>query len=510
VSAPQPQQPALDYRVDPCAFCDEFLRLNEQGRPWRLSAYQRRALTLALTFDESGLLTTRLLVWGEMKKSGKTMLAACLATWWAMTRGPCEVVCLANDLEQSQGRVFATVLQLMKHNGFDRANIAKLLTSEIRCKNGSVIKAVASDYRGEAGGRQTLSVFDEIWAFDSERATRLWEEHQPIPTVAEGWVLVVTTAGFTGESKVLENLCARGLAGERIDPDLELYRTGAAVTFWSRTRRQPWQIGEAGALYYAEQRTVLRPATFQRLHENTWVSSESAFITGELWDGCVESGLRPLHTSDEPVWVGLDIALKHDGTGCVGVQWQGDGRLRLVFHRIWPAPVDLAAVERFLLSLHERFPIHVVTDPFQALRTIAILRDEGLDITEMPQTMSATTAMGEVLFELLTHRQLRLYPASDLRTQALATTAVEHARGMRIGKTVGSKKIDAISALAMACVGAVRAGVGGAAPLRLLFTGAPETLPDEDVLPVAARQVLWTLLEPMLEALTEGTKNALT
>jgi hypothetical protein len=208
--------------------------------------------------------------------------------------------------------------------------------------------------------------------------------------------------------------------------------------------------------------------------------------------------------------VGLDIALKHDGTGCVGVQWQGDGRLRLVFHRIWPAPVDLAAVERFLLSLHERFPIHVVTDPFQALRTIAILRDEGLDITEMPQTMSATTAMGEVLFELLTHRQLRLYPASDLRTQALATTAVEHARGMRIGKTVGSKKIDAISALAMACVGAVRAGVGGAAPLRLLFTGAPETLPDEDVLPVAARQVLWTLLEPMLEALTEGTKNALT
>jgi predicted membrane-bound mannosyltransferase len=58
VSAPQPQQPALDYRVDPCAFCDEFLRLNEQGRPWRLSAYQRRALTLALTFDESGLLTT--------------------------------------------------------------------------------------------------------------------------------------------------------------------------------------------------------------------------------------------------------------------------------------------------------------------------------------------------------------------------------------------------------------------------------------------------------------------
>jgi hypothetical protein len=163
-------------------------------------------------------------------------------------------------------------------------------------------------------------------------------------------------------------------------------------------------------------------------------------------------------------------------------------------------------VERYLLSVHERFPIHVVVDPFQALRTVAILRGEGLQIEEMPQTMSATTAMGEVLFELLTHKQLRLYPASDLRTQALATTAIEHARGMRIAKIVGSKKIDAISALAMACVAAVKAGVGGAAPLRLLFSGTPE-LPDDDVLPVAARHTLWALLEPMLEGLTDGDES---
>ena len=196
--------------------------------------------------------------------------------------------------------------------------------------------------------------------------------------------------------------------------------------------------------------------------------------------------------------------MKNDGTGCVGVQWQDDGRLRLLFHRMWPAPVDLAAVERYLLSVHERFQVHVVVDPFQALRTVAILRDAGLQIDEMPQTVSATTAMGEVLFELLTHRQLRLYPASDLRAQALSTTAIEHARGMRIAKVVGSKKIDAISALAMACVAAVKAGVGGAAPLRLLFTGTPEAAPEDDVLPVAARHVLWTLLEPMLEALTDG------
>jgi hypothetical protein len=229
---PQPVPP-VDYRIDPAAFIDTFLPLNEQGRPWKLSPYQRRVLKLALTYD-SGLLLTRLLLWGERKKSGKTMIAACVATWWAMTRGPCEVVCLANDLEQSQGRVFSTVVALLRANGFEKAGLAKLLSTSITCKNGSVIKAVASDYRGESGGRQTLSVFDELWGYSSERAVRLWEESMPIPTTPEGWVLVVTTAGFTGESTLLEGLYQRGIAGERLDPDLELYRTAASVTFWSQ------------------------------------------------------------------------------------------------------------------------------------------------------------------------------------------------------------------------------------------------------------------------------------
>jgi phage terminase large subunit-like protein len=400
---------------------------------------------------------------------------------------------------------------MLKVNGFEKTGLVKLLATEIRCKNGSIIKAVASDYRGEAGGRQTFSVFDEIWAYDSERATRLWEEHQPIPTVPEGWVLVVTTAGFTNELTLLETLYQRGLAGERIDPEPELYRTGSSVMFWSHTPRQPWQLGEEGARYYNEQAQVLRPSAFARLHRNEWVSAESAFITDAMWDGCTEATLIPLLASDgRPLWIGLDIATKNDGTGLVGVTWDDDGRLRLACHRIWAAPVDLAAVERYLLSLHDRFTVRVVVDPFQALRTVAILRDAGVDIQEMPQTVATTTAMGEVLFDLLTHRQLRIYPAADLRAQALATTAIEHAQGMRIAKTVGSKKIDAISALAMACVSAVRSGPGGAAPLRLLFAGATEVRPIPA--PVEGergeREALWTVVAPVIAAIEQGDEAA--
>jgi phage terminase large subunit-like protein len=69
-----------------------------------------------------------------------------------------------------------------------------------------------------------------------------------------------------------------------------------------------------------------------------------------------------------------------------------------------------------------------------------------------------------VLFDLLKGRNLRLYCSQELRAQALATVAVESARGFRIAKEKSAKKIDAIVALAMACVAAIEHG-----PQRLMI-----------------------------------------
>jgi phage terminase large subunit-like protein len=51
-----------------------------------------------------------------------------------------------------------------------------------------------------------------------------------------------------------------------------------------------------------------------------------------------------------------------------------------------------------------------------------------------------------------------MYPALDLREQALNAVAVESSRGWRLAKEKSSKKIDAIVALAMACHEAITAG----------------------------------------------------
>jgi hypothetical protein len=452
------------YAHDPAAFVDEFVRKNEKGLPWRLTASQRRVLALAFRWQGRGRtremrLCLRLLVWSEPKKSGKTFLAACLGLWWAFTRASTEVICCANDLEQATSRVFATMAALCKHNPALGESV-RVYSTEIVVENDTVIRAIASDYRGAAGSRHSLVIFDELWAFDSERARRLFEEMTPPPTEPDAWVLIVTCAGLLGESELLESLYRRGLEGKRLDNDLEVYDAGEMTMFWSHTPRQSWQTAE----YYAEQQRHLRPNTYLRLHENRFVSAEGSFITADLWDLNVDQRLAPvLADRSMRLIVGGDAGLKDDCGALVGVTWEDD-KLRLVLHKIWKPtpgqPLDLeSTIEAELRSWHTRFAIQrVVVDPWQMARSVATLKAAGLPIEELPQTLPTLTAMGSALYEALRGRNLRLYPDAELRQQALNTVAVDSVRGWKISKDKASRKIDGIIALAMACYAAIRQG----------------------------------------------------
>lgn len=90
---------------------------------------------------------------------------------------------------------------------------------------------------------------------------------------------------------------------------------------------------------------------------------------------------------------------------------------------------------------------------------------QGLAIREFPQTVPYTTAMGQALFDLLTGKNLLLYPSGDIRAQALNTITIETPRGWRIAKEKTTKKIDVIVALAMACVSTMT--IGKREPVRV-------------------------------------------
>ena len=129
-----------------------------------------------------------------------------------------EAICAANAFEQSVSRVFQQIRRIIEASPLLRAN-AKVLQDKITVA-GAVITAIPSDYASAAGANPVISVFDELWAFDSERSRRLFDELIPPPTRKIACRLTVTYAGFSGESVLLEELYKRGMAQPEVGPSL--------------------------------------------------------------------------------------------------------------------------------------------------------------------------------------------------------------------------------------------------------------------------------------------------
>ena len=437
-------------------FIDANIKLNEKGKPWRLSEYQRTVLALMFARHYS------IRLWSEIKKSGKTFLAACIALWEAIANPDSEVICCANDEEQAVSRVFQTVCQLIKYNA-ELTRSATVQASLIKFTNGSVIRAVSSDYKGQAGGRQRLTIFDELWAFELERMTRLFEEMTPPATESGAYILIVSYAGFVGEGDLLEKLYQRGLNGRRIHKSLEVYRAEGLCMFWSHRRRQPWQIGPEGRAYYAEQRRILRPNTFLRLHGNEWVSAESQFISAEQWDACVDPNHSPILNGGS-VHLGVDLGVKSDSSAVVAVGCRGT-KIMTAFHKIWRPvkgkPVSLDDVKEYIKETTKRHAVQsILADPSQAYLLIQQLAQAGITVTEFTQTQANGVKMGETLFSLVKDGNLIAYKSAELREHVLNAVGVETPGGVRMVKGKATKKIDASIALAMACVAAIQKGLG--------------------------------------------------
>ena len=394
---------------------------------------------------------------------------ALVTLWWAFTQDPPnELYIVANDFEQAQARVFRTIAGLIAHNPALTPS-ATVNNRQITLSNGTVIRAIASEYAGAAGSNHGCTSWDELWGYTTEPLRRLWEELTPVPTRPNSIRIITSYAGYEGESDLLWSLYRQGVdiaehpdgRGHRLHPDLPLYTNPDARLFvyWDHEPRLPWQT----PAYYATQRRTLRPATYLRQHENRWAPMSSRFITSELWDHCVTPDLTPLLPSrDHQLFVGVDVGIRHDAAAVVAVYRDGD-HIVLASHSIWTPsatdPLDIeATIETRLPELHNRYRVkRILCDPYQCHRTITSLQRAGLPIIEYPQTTANTTRMGQTLFDLLNGRNLCLYPSDELRAQALHTVAVENPRGWRLAKEKASHKVDAIVALALAATAAVDA-----------------------------------------------------
>ena len=449
------------WRANPIAFIEECLVDPETRRPFVLLPAERAFLAHAFETDEDGRLRYPELVFASIKKSGKTTFAALVTLVIVLLYGGAfpEATIIANDLEQARLRVFEMIRRIVSASPMLRGE-ARIMSDKIvfPALDGT-ITAISSDFGSAAGGAQNIAIFDELWAYTTERSRRLWDEMVPPPTRKIAARLTVTYAGFAGESALLEELYKRGMQQPLIDEDL---RAGdGMLMFWSHKPIAPWQT-EA---WLAQMRQQLRPNAYLRMIENRFVSSETGFIDLSDWDACVDPEARPLIGSDRslPACIGIDASTKHDATAVVVCAFDGKAhRVRLLWHRIWQPspdePLDFEkTIEATVLELRKRFNVRAcLYDPWQMTGSAQRLSRAGVKMQEFPQSPGNMTEASQHLYELVRGRNLITYPDADIRLAISRAVAVETPRGMRIAKEKQAHKIDVVIALAMAALAAVQ------------------------------------------------------
>jgi phage terminase large subunit-like protein len=449
---------------------------------------ERAFLDRAFLTDAGGRLIYPEQVFSAPKKSGKTGFAALHTLTMCLIFGGqyAEGYCVANDLEQAQGRVFQAIKRIVESSPELRA-IARIFSDKIEFPvTGATITALASDYAGAAGANPTISTFDELWGYTSERSRRLWDEMVPPPTRKIACRLTTTYAGFEGESELLEELYKRGLAQPQIGNDL--HAGDGLLMFWSHVPVAPWQSVE----WIEQMRRQLRPNAFLRMIENRFVSTESTFVDPEWIDRCIDPVWSPVISNKTlPVYVGVDASVKKDSTAIAAMFFDRDvNKVRLVAHRIFQPtnaePLNFeATVERTIRELCGRFMVRgIYYDPYQMASVAQRLATAGLPMREYTQTTDHLTEMGSNLYELVKGANLVLYPDDAIKLAMNRAVAKETPRGWKITKEKQSHKIDIVIAMAMAAIAAVERGqneprlvtsewIGVHAGPRTGFAGAP-------------------------------------
>ncbi|MGP0083245.1 MAG: hypothetical protein ACLP0B_06430 [Steroidobacteraceae bacterium] len=394
-----------------------------------------------------------------IKKSGKTGFAALYMLTVILSCGGrfAEGYCIANDLEQAVSRVFQAMRRIVEASPLLMRE-AHITAEQIvfPAFHNATISAMTTDYASAASANPTISCFDELWGYSSERSHRLWDEMVPPPTRKIAVRLKVTYAGFSGESVLLEALYKRGMAQPEIAPSL--HAGNGLLMAWHHDPVAPWQTDA----WLAEMRRSLRPNQYLRMIER-FVASESSFIGLDAWGACVDPAVTPVLTDKAlRVWIGVDASAKHDSIAIVACTWDRTAqRVRLVTHKVFqPSPQDPLsfedAIEGTVLDLQKRFRVvKVLFDPWQMQAVSQRLARAGIKVEKFPQSPGNLIIASQNLYEMIDGRNLVLYPNAEMRLAVSRAVAIETSRGWRIGKEKQSYKIDVVVALAMACYAAV-------------------------------------------------------
>jgi phage terminase large subunit-like protein len=426
------------------------------GEPLTFTDWQAWLMRQLLERRVDGRLRYRRALIGLARKNGKSLLGSALALYHLTeATEQAEVYAAAGDRQQA--RIVFGEAKWQVQNAPELASQCKVYRDAIEYPTtGSVFRVLSADARLQQGLNPSLVIFDEVHVQPNHD---LWDAL----TLGSGarvdpLVVGITTAGYD-----LDTLCGqlygygKGVADGTIDDPAFGFWWWEAPTDCAIDDAEAWGAANpnlADDLLDLEDMASSAKQTqelaFRRYRLNQWTNSQESWLPSGAWHACVgDTSFDP----DLPVWLGVDMALKHDSIAVVSVQPQSDGTFR-VRHKIWypdGTTVDIAAVENYIRAEHRLWSLsEVAYDPAYFVRSAQALEDEGLPMVEFPQTGARMVPACQTAYELICGGRVVHDGTPSLSDQVTAAVPRETDQGWRLSKGKSKRKIDAAVALVMA------------------------------------------------------------
>lgn len=395
---------------------------------------------------------------GLARKNGKSLLGSVIALEALIEGGlGAEVYSAAGDRQQA--RIVFNEAKWQVQNSAPLASICKVYRDVIEVPaTGAIYRVLSSDAKLQQGLNPSTVVFDELHVQSNDD---LWDAL----TLGSGARVDPLVVGITTGGYDLDSLCGRlyqygkqVAAGEVVDPAFGMW-WWEAPEGCSLFDREAWNIAnpnlELGLMDYEDMDVSSRQtgeSAFRRYRLNQWVrTSGESWLPAGAWDqgNAPDRAIDP----DRPVWIGIDMALKHDSIAVVMAQPQEDGKI-VTRAKIWlpsDSRLEVAAVEVFLKETHLRYNVvEFAYDPAYFQRSAEILSDDGLNMVEFPQSRQRMVPACGHAYELIVAGRVLHDGSPVFSDQVLSAAQRMTDDGWRLSKGKSRRKIDAAIALVMA------------------------------------------------------------
>jgi len=328
---------------------------------------------------------------------------------------------------------------------------------------GAIYRVLSSDAKLQQGLNPSTVVFDELHV---QPNSDLWDAL----TLGSGArkdpnIVAITTAGFDLDTVCgsLYNYGKRVISGDQVDERFGFWWWEAPADC-EVSDRDAWNIANpnlAEGLLDIEDMEISMMQTaetaYRRYRLNQWVRTDGeSWLPKGAWELCrSEAELDP----NIPVFVGIDMALKHDSIAVVVAQPQESGQI-VVRAKIWHPDggvMDVSAVEQHIRELGREFTVQEFAyDPAFFQRSAEAMSDEGFTMVEFSQSTARMVPACGTLYEMIVNQKIAHDGNPVFADQVLSAAQRSTDMGWRLSKGKSKRKIDAAIALAMAVDRATR------------------------------------------------------